>query len=110
STALAPMSAAIVGRGLPPVPAPDVRTRLPALPALSRQVPPRSGRLRVASTCTGVAPGDETIVRPKPIDPSGFEKAVPIADARSFDPHWSSVPSTEYTAPFCVTATVMTLQ
>jgi hypothetical protein len=99
------------GRAVPPLPAPGVRTNGPDEPALSRQVPLNAPRVMSASTCRGRPPGAVTMFRPKPIVPSALGNAVPVTDAASAPPpHWSSVPSSRYTAPFCVMATVTTLQ
>jgi len=50
------------GRDGPPWPAPGVKTKAPALPALSRQVPLSDDRLMVASRWTATPPGAVTIV------------------------------------------------
>ena len=70
----------VAGRGLPPVPAPGVSTKLPERPPPSRQVPLRVLSAMSASTGTARPPGVDTIFRPKPMLPSGFWKAVPITE------------------------------
>jgi hypothetical protein len=60
---------------------------VPVLPALSRHVPCRVEIEIVASTCTGAPLGAVTMVRPNPIDPSGFWKARPTTLACTGAPH-----------------------
>lgn len=66
-----------IGRGVAPGNAP-LKTKVPLLPALSRQVPPKEDRLRVASVGTGVPPG-RTVVMPNPTSPKGVRYAMSAA-------------------------------
>jgi hypothetical protein len=58
-----------------------VKANVPLSPPELRQAPLRPAIEISASMCAATPPGDVTTVRPMPMPPSGFGKAMPTTDA-----------------------------
>ncbi|MEZ5283707.1 MAG: hypothetical protein R2712_02630 [Vicinamibacterales bacterium] len=53
----------------------------------------------IRASTVPLCPSGRTMFNPNPIVPSGLGVAMPTSGARCAAPHWSSNPSSVYTAP-----------